>query len=219
MHDVYQFVSGPLAWAAFGLFVGGSLYRIAAMILLARRKDVQVFEYMSLRYALRSILHWSVPFMSVNMRQRPVMTVVTFLFHLCLILSPLFVLGHVVMFDTSFGFSWPALPDQLADAMTLVVVAACLFFLGRRLSLAEAQYVTSFSDYAILALVAAPFITGFLAYHQFLDYQLMLVLHIVSGEAMLVAIPFTRLSHMLFAPFTRAYIGSEFGAVRHARDW
>jgi hypothetical protein len=36
---------------------------------------------------------------------------------------------------------------------------------------------------------------------------------------MLVAIPFTRLSHMLFSIFTRAYMGSEFGKVRHAQDW
>ena len=35
----------------------------------------------------------------------------------------------------------------------------------------------------------------------------------------LLAIPFTRLSHMLFSPFTRAYMGSEFGKVRMARDW
>ena len=43
--------------------------------------------------------------------------------------------------------------------------------------------------------------------------------HIVSGEIMLMAIPFTRLSHMIFSPFTRAYMGSEFGAVRHVKDW
>ena len=43
--------------------------------------------------------------------------------------------------------------------------------------------------------------------------------HIVAGEVMLVAIPFTRLSHMIFAPFTRAYMGSEFGKIRHAADW
>ena len=49
--------------------------------------------------------------------------------------------------------------------------------------------------------------------------QVMMILHIVSGEIMLVAIPFTRLSHMLFSPFTRAYMGSEFGGIRHARDW
>jgi nitrate reductase gamma subunit len=46
-----------------------------------------------------------------------------------------------------------------------------------------------------------------------------MILHIISGEVMLVAIPFTRLSHMLFAPLTRAYMGSEFGGVRHAKDW
>jgi hypothetical protein len=44
-------------------------------------------------------------------------------------------------------------------------------------------------------------------------------MHILSGEVMLAAIPFTRLSHMLFFPFTRGYMGSEFGGVRHAKDW
>jgi nitrate reductase gamma subunit len=81
------------------------------------------------------------------------------------------------------------------------------------------RYVTSASDYIILAIVAAPFITGFLAYYQWFGYQFFLNLHILTGEIMLVAIPFTRLSHMLFAPLTRAYMGSEFGGVRHAKDW
>ena len=47
----------------------------------------------------------------------------------------------------------------------------------------------------------------------------MIILHILSGELWLAAIPFTRLSHMVLAPLSRAYIGSEFGAVRHAKDW
>jgi nitrate reductase gamma subunit len=62
-------------------------------------------------------------------------------------------------------------------------------------------------------------VTGFWAYHQFPAYRLMFILHMLSGEFVLAAIPFTRLSHMLYAVFTRGYIGSEFGAVRHARDW
>jgi nitrate reductase gamma subunit len=52
-----------------------------------------------------------------------------------------------------------------------------------------------------------------------LTYDIMFILHILSGEILLAAIPFTRLSHMIYAPFTRAYMGSEFGGVRHARDW
>jgi nitrate reductase gamma subunit len=107
----------------------------------------------------------------------------------------------------------------MADFMTLIVIAGCIFFLIRRQVLPEVKYLTSVSDYVILAIVAAPFITGFLAYHQWFGYQLFLILHIVSGEIMLMAIPYTRLSHMLFAVFTRAYMGSEFGGVRQARDW
>jgi nitrate reductase gamma subunit len=83
----------------------------------------------------------------------------------------------------------------------------------------EVQYVTSASDYIILGIVALPFITGFVAYYQWFEYQIFMIVHVISGEIMLVAIPFTRLSHMLFAPLTRAYMGSEFGGVRHAKDW
>ena len=42
---------------------------------------------------------------------------------------------------------------------------------------------------------------------------------ILSGEIMLAAIPFTRLSHMLLYVFNRGYIASEFGAVRKVQDW
>ena len=111
------------------------------------------------------------------------------------------------------------LPDSVADVMTLVVIASCIFFLIRRLTSPEVKFVTSVSDYVILAIVAAPFITGFLAYHQWVGYQLIAILHILSGEIMLMAIPFTRLSHMLFSPLTRAYMGSEFGGIKNAKDW
>jgi nitrate reductase gamma subunit len=85
--------------------------------------------------------------------------------------------------------------------------------------LPEVRFVTTPSDYALLAVAVFPFATGFLAHRQWLPYETILVLHILSGEVMLVVIPFSRLRHMFFFPFTRAYMGSEFGAVRHSRDW
>jgi len=103
--------------------------------------------------------------------------------------------------------------------MTVIVILAAIFFLVRRLVLSEVRYVTFPSDYALLAIALAPFLTGFLAYHQWLPYKTILILHILSGEIMLIAIPFTRLSHMLYFVFTRAYMGSEFGAVRNSKDW
>jgi nitrate reductase gamma subunit len=219
MNTLYNFVSGPLAWVAFIVFIGGSLYRLIHLIMMVHKKEKFIYSYMSWKYSLRSIFHWIVPFATENWRKHPVLTIATFAFHLCLIITPIFLLSHVILWDESWNLSWWSLPDGVAILMTLVVIAGCVFFLVRRLVSPEVQYVTSFSDYVILAIVAAPFITGFLAYYQWFGYQLFTILHVLTGEIMLVAIPFSRLSHMLFSPLTRAYMGSEFGGVRHARDW
>lgn len=219
MHTFYNFVSGPLAWVAFILFFGGSIYRIASLLKLVADKEKFIFSYMSWRYSLRSIIHWITPFATVNWRRQPVLTVVTFAFHLCLLVTPIFLLSHVVLWDEAFGISWWTLPDAVADVMTIIVILGTVYFLVRRLTQAEVKFVTSPSDFVILAIVAAPFITGLIAYHQWFAYPLMMSLHVLAGDIMLAAIPFTRLSHMLFSPFTRAYMGSEFGKVRHARDW
>ncbi len=219
MHDLYNFVTGPLVWAAFIVFIAGSLYRLINMFYLVNKKEKFIYTYMSFKYSFRSIFHWIIPFATVNWKRHPVLTIVTFAFHTCLIITPVFLLSHAILWDESWNISLWSLPDGVADIMTLVVVGSCIFFLVRRLVLPEVQYVTSASDYLILAIVAAPFITGFIAYHQWVNYQFFMILHIISGEIMLVAIPFTRLSHMLFSPFTRAYMGSEFGGVRNAKDW
>jgi nitrate reductase gamma subunit len=174
---------------------------------------------MSLRYGLRSILHWLTPFGTATWRLHPWLTVVTFAFHICLVVTPVFLLAHIVLWDEAWRQSWWALPDSLAVGMSLVVIAGGVFFLIRRRVVPEVAYVTSASDYVILVLTVAPFATGLIAYFQWFDVRLFTLLHVLTGEAMLVAIPFTRIRHMLFAPLTRAYMGSEFGGVRHARDW
>ena len=219
MDTLYIFVSGPLVWVAFILFIGGSLFRLINLIILIHRKERFIYSYMSLKYSLRSILHWSTPFATENMRRHPGLTIVAFAFHICLLLTPIFLLAHVTLIDEAWNVSWWTLPEATAQILTLIVIAGCVFFLVRRLVSPEVNYVTSASDYIMLAIVAAPFVTGFLAYYQWFEYQIFMLLHVLSGEVMLVAIPFTRLSHMLFAPLTRAYMGSEFGGIRHAKDW
>lgn len=219
MYDVYFFVSGPLCWAAFALFFCGCLYRLISMLLLVKKKEPFIFTYMSLKYSLRSMFHWLLPFGTVNWKRHPALTIFTFAFHLCLFLTPVFLLSHLVLLEEAWSFRWGALPDSMADFMTVIVIVCSVFFLVRRIVLPEVKFVTGPSDYVLLAIVAAPFITGFIAYHQWFAYPNFVIAHIISGEIMLVAIPFTRLSHMIFSPFTRAYMGSEFGKVRHARDW
>ena len=215
---MYEFVSGPLVWIAFIVFVLGMIYQFLTMVRSAS-KDKVIYPYMSLKYSLRSLFHWIIPFASRNMRARYEVTIVTFLFHICLILVPILLVAHIAMFSFAWGLKWMALSQGAATYMTIIVILACLFFFIRRLMLPEIQFVTYPSDYLLLAIAAAPFVTGLAANQQWFDYQTTVIIHMITGSIMLMVIPFTRLSHMLFFPFTRAYMGSEFGAVRNARDW
>lgn len=219
MHEIYNLVTGPLAWLAWGIFLVGSIYRLAIMYILAKKKDAPSLAYMSWGYSLRSIINWLIPFNALGWRRNPLMTVATFAFHICLVAAPIFLLAHVALWDQFFGITYPVLEENVTNIMTMVVVAACLVFAGRRIFQKEVRFVTGFQDWLILVIAVLPFATGLLAYYQVGNYQVMIVLHILTGEIMLAAIPFTRLSHMLFSVFTRSYMGSEFGGVRRVKDW
>ena len=206
------------SWVAFGVFVVGSLYKLITTFMLAKKEKV-VLPVMSAKYGLRSIIHWIIPLSSRNQRLHPVVTTVSYLFHLCLLATPLLVMGHAVLWERYWGVSWWNLPPGIADAMSLAVIFAGVFFALRRIAAPEVRNVTTWKDYLLLLLVIAPFVTGFLAHQQWVPYKPMLIAHIITGALWLIAIPFTWLSHMFWFVFTRAYMGSESGAVRKARDW
>ncbi|MCG2721872.1 MAG: respiratory nitrate reductase subunit gamma [Thermodesulfovibrionales bacterium] len=215
---LYNFVRGPLVWIAFLVFIGGSIYRIRGMVLLAKKEKV-VFPYMNLKHSLRSLLHWVIPFASVNWRRRPVITTITFLFHIGLVILPIFLLAHNVLIYESWGINWWTVSEGLADIMTIIVIGCCMFFLLRRIFAPEVRFVTSADDYLLLAIAFLPFLSGFLAYHQWLlPHKIMVILHMIFGSLMLIAIPFTRLTHIVYFFLTRAYMGSDQG-FRHSKDW
>ena len=215
---MYELVRGPLVWVAFIGFVAGVLYKVGSMAIGARREGT-VYPTLDTRYGARSIAHWVIPFGSRTMRLHPVMTVVSFLFHVSLLVTPLFVMGHAVLWEQSWGVSWWSFPPAVADGLTLIVIFGGAFFLLRRIAAPEVRNVSALSDVLLVLLVISPFLTGFLAHMQWLPYKAMVTLHIVTGAVWLVAIPFPRLSHALWFLFARAYMGSEFGKVRSARDW
>jgi nitrate reductase gamma subunit len=216
--DIYELVRGPFAWVALIVFVAGSLYRIAAL-LVSGKKEPSLYPVTSVKGGLRSILHGLVPFGSTYMRRQPLFAVVTIGFHLCVIILPLFLLAHIVLWYESWQIVWWSLPDLLADIMAIGVILACVYFLVRRLTVPEVRQVTRPTDILLPAIILLTFLTGFLAYHQWGPYRSMLILHILAGEILMVAIPFSKLGHMLFFIFSRAYMGAEFGKVLKAREW
>jgi hypothetical protein len=215
---MYEFVRGPLLWVSFIVFIGGMIYRVATLISLSKQKDKVVYDHFNTGWALRSIFHWLLPF-NRTVAQYPVYSILTYLFHILLLGVPIFLLAHNILWYESWQISWWSLPEDVADYLSLLMLGLILFLMVRRMVVPYAKIVTTAYDYVLLLVVALPFLTGYMAYHQWIDYKLMLILHILSGELMLILIPFTKLSHMLLFFLSRAHIGSEFGQRRGTVTW
>ena len=216
--DLYELVRGPVAWIALIIFFVGSLYRIV-YLLYSGKKEYVLDMASSSKNAARSVLHGLIPFGSTYMRRQPLLTVVTFIFHLCVVILPIFLLAHIVLWYESWQIQWWSLPDLLADIMTICVVVACLYFIYRRLRITAVRQVSRPIDIGLLITILLSFLTGFLAYHQWGPYRPMLIFHIIISETLLVVLPFSKLGHMMFFSFTRAFMGSEFGKHMKAKDW
>jgi len=219
MNSFIAFIMGPMVWISVIIFLGGLTFKLVGILGAVRQKEPYIYSYVTLKHSLRSIGAWMIPFFPRSARMSPIYYGISYLFHILLFLVPLFLASHIVLINEAFQISWPALNDSVADGLTLLVIAALIFFIFRRAMVPEVKYLTGAMDYILILVVLLPFLTGFLAYHQWVAYQWITVIHILSGELMLIIIPFSRFSHMLNAPLTRAYMGSEFGHVRQARDW
>ena len=218
-NDIYRILAGPGLWVAFFIFFGGLIFRVAYLYHISRQKDRVFYNHASFRWGLKSIFYWLLPWGSAAMRQQPVFSLMVFVFHITLLAVPLFLNAHNILWDESWGVSLWSLPDALSDALTVILLASIAFLVIRRIVRAEVRILTEAWDYVLLALTALPFLTGFLAYHQFGPYELMMIMHLLTAELLLILIPFSKLAHMLLFFFTRAFIGFEMGGRRGAKSW
>jgi nitrate reductase gamma subunit len=216
---MYEFLSGPGLWIAFILFFGGTAIRATSLYQLSRVKDKVVYNHVNWGWGLKSIFYWMVPWVSASTRRQPMFAFVVFLFHICLIATPLFLNAHNILWDENLNLKLWSIPNWLADMLTVALIFSGIFLLVRRFVRPEVRILTGLWDYALLGMTMLPFLTGFLAYHQWGHYETSLILHMLSGELLLVMIPFTKLGHAFLFFFTRVFIGFEMGGRRGARSW
>jgi nitrate reductase gamma subunit len=149
----------------------------------------------------------------------PVTMTISTIFHLGLVLVPLFLLGHNELISLALGVSLPSLAESTSDALTCGVLLCCAFFLFRRIFLRQVRSITTLSDFLVLALATVPFLSGFLAFHQIGPYRTTMIVHMLSGELMLIAIPFSKLTHMIFFFFSRFLVVNEHTLGKGSRAW
>jgi nitrate reductase gamma subunit len=134
------------------------------------------------------------------------MTAASFLFHVGAVVVPVFLTAHVALWSDFLGASLPALSEGAADLLTVLTVVCIVVLFVYRLTTPRARALSQVSDFMILALVMAPFLTGFMAAHPIvnpLPWSWMMLVHILSAEVLLIAVPFTKLAHVVLFPFDR----------------
>lgn len=215
---MYAFVTGPLAWLSFTVFFVGIIARIIWYFkgLSWQLDRVAYKEHLShgIKGAVRSIVFWLIPFGTHSWRFYPFFTICVFTLHIGLLFTPLFIYGHNVLLQERWGFSLWAMPEGMADFLTIAVILAALFLILRRNALPEVRILTKPYDYLVLAIAVAPFVTGLIAHHQIGSYNFWLIAHILAGEIFLVAIPLTKLSHFIGFFLSRAQLGMDYGIKR-----
>lgn len=224
---VYNLARGPFVWIALGLCIAGTILRTIQFIWLtkAEQRNIRIQKAYPIKqkpvhkFSLNRIYRFFYGLKLTILGNSPVTIFVSCIFHLCLIIAPIFLLAHNILMEESIGFSLFSFPERFTNWLTLIFLICATYFLIRRLLLPRLRSITSFYDYIILFITVAPFLTGFLAYYQLTDYKTVIILHMLAGELLLIAIPFTKIYHMVFFFFGRFVLINQHTLGKGSRTW
>ncbi len=196
---------GPLFRVALVVMALGLVRHLALTLLEARRAYARAGDrVIPVRRVLRETLAWLLP--THRLRNRWPYSATTVAFHVGVILVPVFLAGHIALLGGALGFTWPALPADVATVLTLLTLTAALAVVAQRVSSRESRALGGFQDYALPLLVALVFASGFAVGHPAWNpfgRDPVLLTHVLAGDLLLFLVPFTKLTHMVLLPLTR----------------
>lgn len=209
MESLLELARGPLFRLTFALMVLG-LLRVLVLDLWGiveayRRAGDKSLPW---RLIVARTIEWLVPVKRIT-HHRPAYSIVAILFHVGLIIVPIFLYAHVELWKAALGVSWITLPEQWADTLTIsAILLGLLLFLGR-VGSSAGRAISRKQDYLWPLLLIIPFITGLVCANVGVSagwYRTWMLLHILSGELIFVLLPFTKIAHCIIAPLSQLVI-------------
>lgn len=198
-----------LEWARGPAFV----FAFAFMILgLARHAGLTLWEIyrawrragdktLPFRQIWKSTAKWLFPVGEIV--RNPLFSMTSIVFHIAILIVPLFLAGHIALWYRSIGLSWPAIPTMLADVLTIAAVTVAVALVVQRLSAKPTRALSRFRDYALPLVIVLPFISGFMVTHPAYNpysYSAVLFVHVMSANLVMAIIPLTKLTHAVLLP-------------------
>jgi len=196
---------GPFFRVALTIMILGLGYRVVVVVLQIATAWLRAADRrLPGKDIAAATLGWLVPVRLL--RSRPVYSAASFLFHVGVIVVPLFLVGHAALLAGILPRSWPTLNSTVADGLTLASLAALVVLLVGRVTVKSARKLTRAQDVLILVALLMTLLFGFLAAHPTqspFDARAMLLFHILGGNLVLVLIPTTKIAHCVLYPFTQ----------------
>ncbi len=159
---------------------------------------------------LAGIMEWLIPVRHIY-KSKPFFSIVSIIFHIAIIVTPIFLMQHILLWKRGVGVGWPGLPGHLADVLTVVALASIIILFLYRLTDKDARVLSGTGDYLLLALIFVIFGTGLLAAHPAMspvNYSLTMLIHVLAGNLSFVLLPLSKLAHVVLFPFNR--VSSDF---------
>jgi nitrate reductase gamma subunit len=206
MEHALEFARGPLFVAAFGFMVLGLARLVAIQLwaLVARsRTNLSRAPWLAMT---RDLVSWALPARYAVRAPSALFVVCSFVFHAGTILLAVFLADHGALWEAATGIRLPRLGHAAADILTTATLAGLLYMLFARAFKARLRSSSDPSDYLILLLMTTCFATGYFAHHPGsspLPWEVVMLAHVLSGNAILALIPVTKLAHVALFPFTR----------------
>ena len=199
------FARGPAFIFAFSFMILGLIRHLVLtvweIVRAMRRAGDKKLPY---RQICIDTAKWLLPVAKV--KNELLFSLTSVLFHIAILIVPIFLVGHIALWARQIGISWPALPNSVADVLTILAVATAVALVIQRATARATRTLSRFQDYALPLVIAVPFATGFLVMHPTINpfaFQATLFVHVMSANVVFVLIPITKLSHAILIPGTQ----------------
>jgi nitrate reductase gamma subunit len=205
MDEWLAFARGPFFRFTFAIMVLGlacniitTLWSVTRAHRLTSHKDVPW------RRVAAGTVDWIVPLR--HLRQRWLYSTLSIVFHVGVILTAVFLAGHIRLIQSNLGISWRVLPVGVADALAVMTVAALLGLLIVRLASRASRAISRAQDWILPMLLAIPLVSGFLAANPHFNpfpYNPTMLVHMLSAGVCFLVVPFSKLAHIALFPLAR----------------
>jgi len=201
-----EFAKGPLFRLCFAVLILG-LFRILFLdvwgIYKAYRKAGD--KNLPWKLILSRGFEWFFPVNKVA-RNRPVYSMFSILFHIGLLIVPIFLFAHVKLWEESVGLSWITLPYSWVYWLTISTIVFAIALVIGRIFNKSSSFLSRKQDYLWPVLLLIPFVTGFVCANLNVspaNYHFFMLMHVLSGNLIFVLIPFTKIAHCVLMPLSQ----------------